>query len=65
VVETGIGGVSPLTWVIGFAAAFVCGIVSILFIKTLIKSNRFYIFGIYCLCASAFAFLAGFGVIHF
>ena len=49
---------------VGFAAALVCGIVAIRVIKALVKSKKFYIFGVYCLCASAFAFLVGFGVIH-
>ena len=49
--------------VIGFFAALICGIVAIRVIRLLMNSNKFYIFGIYCLCASAFAFLVGFGVI--
>ena len=56
--------VSPLNWILGFVAAFICGFFSIVFIRVLIKSKKFYIFGIYCLAASAFAFLVGFGVIH-
>ena len=55
---------SPLNWVIGFIAAFVCGFFSILFIRVLIKSKKFYVFGIYCLAAAVFAFLVGFGLIH-
>ena len=55
---------NPGNWIAGFVAAFVCGLFSILFIRVLIKSKKFYIFGIYCLAASVFAFLVGFGVIH-
>lgn len=65
VVKEGNLGINPVNWVIGFAAAAICGIISIKFVKLLIKNNKFYIFGAYCLLASAFAFLAGFGVIHF
>jgi undecaprenyl pyrophosphate phosphatase UppP len=50
-------------WIVGFFAAALSGIAAIKLIKLLIKSNKFYIFGIYCLLASAVAFLAGFGVI--
>jgi len=50
--------------VIGFLAAFICGILAIKFIKILIDSKKFYVFGIYCCCASVFAFLVAFGVIH-
>ena len=57
-------GISPLNLAIGFSAAVLCGIVSIKFIQVLIKSDKFYIFGIYCLLASAGAFLTGFGIIH-
>ena len=55
--------INPLSWLIGFAAATVCGIFAIKFIKVLIKSSKFYIFSIYCLLASIFAFLVGFGII--
>jgi len=54
----------PVNWLIGFIAAFICGFFAILFVRVLIKSKKFYIFGIYCLAASVFAFLVGFGVIH-
>ncbi|MCL1816148.1 MAG: undecaprenyl-diphosphate phosphatase [Clostridiales bacterium] len=54
----------PVNLIIGFTAALICGIISIKFIKMLIKSNRFYIFGYYCLLASALAFLIGFGIIN-
>ena len=57
-------GIEPLNWALGFIVAFVCGLVAIKLIRVLINSNRFYVFGIYCICASAFAFLAGFGVIR-
>ena len=58
------GEIGTLGLALGFIAAFFCGLLAIKLIKVLIKSNKFYIFGIYCLCASAFAFLVGFGVIH-
>ena len=56
--------ISPINWTIGFVAATLCGIVAIKLIKVLIKSKKFYVFGIYCLLASTFAFLAGFGVFN-
>lgn len=55
--------IDPLSWAIGFAASFLCGIFAIKFIKVLISSSKFYVFSIYCLLASIFAFLVGFGVI--
>ena len=58
-------GVDTANLLIGFTAAMICGIISISFIKLLIINNKFYIFGIYCLFASAIAFLAGFGIIRF
>jgi len=64
VAKAGDFAVNPANWIVGFIAAFVCGVFSIMFIRVLIKSKKFYIFGIYCLAASAFAFLVGFGVIH-
>ena len=57
-------GIEPVNYLVGFIAAFLCGVVAIRVIRLLIKSNKFFIFGIYCLCASVFAFLTGFGVIH-
>jgi undecaprenyl-diphosphatase len=63
VIKSGYIGIGLNSLIIGFIAAFICGILSIKFIKLLIKSNKFYIFGIYCLLASAFAFVVGFGVI--
>ena len=57
--------IEPVSWLVGFAAAAVCGVIAIQLIKLLIKKRAFYIFGIYCLLASAFAFLAGFGAISF
>ena len=59
--ETGVGSLSLF---VGFLAAFVCGLIAIKLIRVLINSNKFFVFGIYCICASAFAFLVGFGVIH-
>ncbi len=64
VFDAGGVGVEIGSWLVGFVAAFICGVASIIFIRVLIKSNKFYVFGIYCLCASAFAFLVGAGVIH-
>jgi len=64
VVKAGDIAASPVNWIVGFVAAFICGFISILFIRVLIKSKKFYIFGIYCLAASVFAFLVGFGVIQ-
>ena len=55
----------PVNLLLGVAAAAVCGVLAIRFIKLLIKNNKFYIFGIYCLFAAAVACLAGFGVLHF
>jgi len=63
VVKTGALEINPLNWLIGFAAAAVCGVLAIQFIKLLIKNNKFYIFGFYCIAASVLAFLAGFGVV--
>lgn len=63
VVKAGEIAIVPLNWGIGFIAASVSGVLAIRFIKLLIKNNKFYIFGIYCLLASAISFLAGFGVI--
>ena len=54
----------PVGWFIGFAAAAACGVLAIKFIKALIKNNKFWVFGIYCLAASAIAFLIGFGIIR-
>jgi len=63
VVRTGSIEIEPLYWLLGFVVAFVCGIFAIKFIKVLIKSSKFYVFTIYCILASAVAFLIGFGVI--
>ena len=64
VVRGGDFSVDIVGWVIGFATALILGVLSIKFIRVLIKSNRFYIFGVYCLLVSALAFLTGFGVIR-
>ncbi|MDR1409730.1 MAG: undecaprenyl-diphosphate phosphatase [Oscillospiraceae bacterium] len=64
VVKEGSLGIAPSSLAVGFAAAAVFGVVAIKFINMLIKNNKFFIFGIYCLLASVFAFLVGFGVIH-
>jgi len=55
--------IDPLLWALGFVITTICGIFAIKFIKVLINSSKFYIFSIYCLIASAVAFLIGFGVI--
>jgi len=65
VIKSGGLEINLLNWLAGFAAAAVCGVLAIQFIKLLIKNNKFYVFGIYCLAASTFAFLVGFGVIRF
>jgi len=62
VIKSGALGIEPVSLLIGFISAAICGILSIKVIKLLIKSNKFYIFGVYCLLASVFAFLVGFGV---
>lgn len=49
--------------VAGFFIAAVCGIIAINFVKLLMRGKKFYIFGIYCLLASAVAFLTAFGFI--
>ena len=58
-------GMDPVNLLIGFTAALICGIISIRLIRLLAVSNKFYIFGIYCLFASVVAFLAGFGILRF
>jgi len=64
IVRDGNFGLDIFSSVIGFIAAAVCGVFSIKFVKALIRNNKFYVFGIYCLVASAVAFLVGFGVIQ-
>ena len=64
VVKAGTIEINTISWLTGFFAAAICGIIAIRFVKLLIKNNKFYIFGIYCLLASVFAFLVGSGVIH-
>jgi len=63
VVKEGSLEIDVVGWSLGFVAATISGIIAISVIKLLIKNNKFYIFGIYCLFASVFAFLVGFGVI--
>jgi len=63
VVKSGALEVSPVNWLIGFAAAAICGVLAIKFIKLLIKNNKFWVFGIYCLLASGLAFLVGLNVL--
>jgi len=63
VVKNGFGGMEPAAWAVGFVTAFVCGMLSIGAIKSIAKHNRFFVFGIYCLLASAFAFAVGLGLI--
>ena len=63
VVKDGGLSINPLHLLIGSIAAAFCGVLAIRFINLLIKNKKFYIFGIYCLAASALAFLIGFNVI--
>lgn len=65
VIKSGQLVIEPVSWTIGFIAALISGVLAISFIKILAASNKFYIFGFYCLLVSAFAFLVGFGVIDF
>ena len=65
VVKSGALDVNLLNWLIGFAAAAVCGVLAIKFINLLIKNKKFWVFGIYCLLVSVVAFLTGFGVLRF
>ena len=63
VIKAGGLDIQLTNWLVGFVAAAACGVLAIQFIKLLIKNNKFWVFGIYCLAASAVAFLAGFGVL--
>jgi len=63
IVREGGFSIEPLSLLIGFLAAAGCGVLAIRLIQLLIKNNRFYIFGFYCLAASVFALLAGLGVV--
>jgi len=63
VIKAGGLDIQLTNWLVGFVAAAACGVLAIQFIKLLIKNNKFWVFGIYCLAASALAFLTGFGVI--
>jgi len=63
VIKMGNVEINTLSWMVGFVATLISGILAIRVIKALIRSNRFYLFGVYCLCAAAVAFLIGFGVI--
>ena len=65
VIQSGALEINLFNWLIGFVAAAVFGVLAIQFIKLLIKNNKFWVFGVYCLLASAIAFLTGFGVLHF
>jgi len=62
--KAGDAGLDPGAMAAGFIAAFVCGLVAIKLIKVLIKSRKFYVFGIYCLGASTFAFLVAAGIFY-
>jgi len=55
--------IDPLSWFVGFLAAMLTGIVTIRLIRVLIAKSKFYVFGFYCLAASLFAFLLGFGLV--
>jgi len=59
VMKTGIPSIDIVSWMIGFAAAAFSGIIAIRFIQILVNYSKFYIFGVYCLLASAVAFWAG------
>ncbi|MCL2111905.1 MAG: undecaprenyl-diphosphate phosphatase [Clostridiales bacterium] len=61
--EAGGLGVEPVSLAAGFVAALVFGMIAIRVIKVLARSGKFYIFGVYCLGASVFAFLVGGGII--
>ena len=63
VIREGGFSIEPLSLLIGFLAAALCGVLAIRFIQLLIKHNKFYLFGIYCLAASIFALLVGLGVV--
>ena len=63
VFKTGQLVIEPVSWLVGFVAALISGVLAISFIKMLAVSNKFYIFGFYSLLASVFAFLVGFGII--
>jgi len=63
IIRSGELSIDPVNWLVGFAAAAVCGVLAIKFIRTLIKNNKFWVFGVYCLAASALAWLVGFQVI--
>ena len=65
VIKTGQFYIEPVNMLVGFVAAAISGIIAISFIKILAKSNKFYMFGVYCLIASLFAFLVGFDVVGF
>jgi len=63
VIKNDFSGADPAAWAAGFIAAFVCGMLSIGAIKYIAKHNKFFVFGIYCLLASAFTFAVAFGLI--
>ena len=56
------GGFGSGALFLGFIAAFFCGVGAIKFIRLLIRSRKFWIFGVYCLLASLAAFLTGVGL---
>jgi undecaprenyl-diphosphatase len=64
VIKTGGVEIDFLNWATGFVAAAICGVLAIQFIKLLIKRKKFWVFGVYCLLTSVFAFLVGFGVVR-
>ena len=63
VIKAGTLSIEPLNLLIGFVAAALCGVIAIGFIRLLIKNNKFWLFGIYCLAAAVFALLVGHGII--
>ena len=60
----GAGGFGGGALFLGFVAAFFCGVLAIKFIRLLIRSRKFWIFGIYCILASLVAFLTGVGLMQ-
>jgi len=58
ILRSGELAIDPVNWLIGFAAAAVCGVLAIKLIRMLIKNNKFWVFGVYCVLASGVAFYA-------
>jgi len=47
-----LANIPPMTLVIGFLASLIFGIIAIKLVKVLMKTNRFYLFAIYCIIAA-------------